>query len=339
MVVARRLAEEFGIRLYDVGRHGIAHQLILEEAIGLPGSLLATPDSHTCAAGALNCSARGLGIPEILHTICKGTAWYMVCPTVLFELTGKLNDFVYGKDLLFYIAGTYGDFSNHNLEFNGPAVEDMRIEDRHSLSTMCAELGVEFVMFPADEKLISFFRSRTDKSFEPVSSDPDAAFAQVHRINVSEVEPLVALPHSVSRNTMPIREIDKIEIQQAFIGSCANGSLQDMAVAAKMLEGKAVAPGVRLIVTPASQRIYREAIGRGYIQTLVDAGAVVTNPSCGPCFGYHMGVLGKGERCISSSPRNFKGRMGSPEAEIFLASPASVAAAAVKGRIVDPREV
>jgi len=339
MVVARRFAREFGIRLYDVGRHGIAHQLIMEEAIGLPGTLLATPDSHTCAAGALNCAARGLGIPEILHTICKGTAWYMVSPTVLFELSGRLRHFVYGKDLLLYIADIYGDFPNHNLEFNGAGVEGMGLEDRHSLSTMCAELGVEFVMFPADEKLLSFFRTRTDKPFSPVSSDPDAQFAQVHRIRVSEVEPYVALPHSVPRNTMPIRKIDRIEIQQAFIGSCANGNLQDMAVAAKILKGREVAPGVRLIVTPATQKIYREAIRRGYIQTLIDAGAVVTNPSCGPCFGYHMGVLGKGERCISSSPRNFKGRMGSPEAEVFLASSASVAAAALKGWIVDPREV
>lgn len=194
-------------------------------------------------------------------------------------------------------------------------------------------------MFPADDKVLSYLLPRTDKTFIPVSSDPDAQFAKVHRINVSDIEPYVALPHSILHNTTPIRKLDRIKIDQGFIGSCANGKLIDLAIAAEILKGKHIAPGVRLVVTPASQEVYREAIRLGYIYTLVEAGAVVTNPTCGACYGYHMGVLGKGERCLSSGTRNFKGRMGSPEAEVFLASSASVAASAIKGYIVDPREV
>src|SRR4030042_2646734 len=188
MVGARRFAEKFGIRLYDVGKHGICHQLIMEKAIALPGTLLACSDSHTCAAGALNCAARGLGDPEILHVMCKGAAWYIVYPTVLFELKGKRKDRVFGKDFLFYIADKYGDFVNHNIEFNGGALEEMSLEDRHSLATMCTELSAEFVMFPADEKLLSYLHSRTDKSFNPVLSDLDAHFANIRRVNVSEIE-------------------------------------------------------------------------------------------------------------------------------------------------------
>jgi 3-isopropylmalate/(R)-2-methylmalate dehydratase large subunit len=338
MVVARRLAKKFGIRLYDVGKHGICHQLIMEKALALPGTLLACSDSHSCAAGALNCAARGLGDAEILHIMCKGTAWYIVYPTVLFELEGKRKDLVFGKDILFYLADQYGDVVNHNVEFNGEALEEMSLEDRHSLTTMCTELSAEFVMCPADEKLFSYLHSRTDKDFKPVSSDPDAQFANSHRVNISKIEPYVALPHSVPHNTSPIKKLDKIKIDQAFIGSCANGKLQDLAVAADILSGKHVASGVRLIVTPASQEVYQEAIRLGYIRTLIDAGAVITNSTCGACFGYHMGLLGKGERCISSSTRNFKGRMGSPGSEVFLGSSATVAASAIKGYIADPRE-
>jgi 3-isopropylmalate/(R)-2-methylmalate dehydratase large subunit len=338
MSIARRYATKFGLRLYDVGRHGICHQLIKEKALALPGTLLACGDSHTCAAGAMNCAARGLGDAEILHCACKGTAWYIVYPTVLFELEGNIRDWVSGKDILFYIADKYGDFVNHNLEFTGGAVEEMGIDDRHTLATMCTELSAEFVMFPADAKLISYVRIRTDKPFTPVSSDSDATFERVHFIPVSDIEPYVALPHSVPRNTMPIRKLGRTRIDQAFIGSCSNGMLQDLAVAAKILSGKRVAPGVRMIITPASQEVYLEAIRLGYIRTLIEAGAVVTNPTCGACFGHAMGVLGKGERCVSSSPRNFRGRMGSSESEVFLASSASVAASAVKGYIADPRE-
>ncbi len=339
MIAGRRLAKQFGIKIYDVGDHGICHEIIMEKAIALPGTLLACVDSHTYAAGALNCAAKGLGNPEILHIMCKGTAWFIVYPTVLFELKGTWGDQVFGKDVLFYIADKYGGFINHNIEFSGEAVHEMSLEDRHSLSAMCTELAPEFVMFPADEKVISYLRSRTEKAFDPVSSDPDVKFEQVHRIDVSQIEPYVALPHSVVNNTMPVRKIEKIKIDQAFIGSCANGSLQDMRIAAEILKGKHVAPGVRLIVTPASQEVYREAIRLGFISTLIEAGAVVTNPTCGACFGYHMGVLGRGERCVGTGTRNFRGRMGSPEAEVFLASSATVAASSIKGWIVDPRGV
>ena len=339
MSIARRYATKFGLKLYDVGRHGICHQLIKEKAIALPGTLLACGDSHTCAAGAMNCAARGLGDAEILHSVCKGTAWYIVYPTVLFELNGKMRDWVSGKDILFFIADKYGDFVNHNLEFSGGAIEEIGLDDRHTLATMCTELSAEFVMFPADGELLSYLRARTDKPFTPVSSDRDAIFEHVHSIHLSDIEPYVALPHSVPHNTMPIRKLGRTNIDQAFIGSCANGMLQDLGAAAKILGGRQVAPGVRLIVTPSSQEVYLEAVRLGYISTLIEAGAVVTNPTCGACFGHAMGVLGRGERCVSSSTRNFKGRMGSSESEVFLASSATVAASALKGYIADPREV
>ena len=339
MSVARRYAAKFGLRLFDAGRHGICHQLIKEKALALPGTLLACGDSHTCAAGAMNCAARGLGDAEILYSACKGTAWYIVYPTVLFELEGKLKDWISAKDILLYIADKYGAFVNHNLEFSGGGVEELGVDDRHTLATMCTELSAEFVMFPADDKLVSYLRSRTDKPFAPVSSDSDANFEDVHSIRVSDIEPYVALPHAVPRNTMPIRKLDRTKIDQAFIGSCSNGMLQDLGAAAKILSGRHVAPGVRMIVTPSSQEVYLEAIRLGYVSTLIEAGAVVTNPTCGACFGHAMGVLGRGERCVSSSTRNFKGRMGSPESEVFLASSATVAASALKGYIADPREV
>ncbi len=339
MRIARNYARKFGLRVFDVGRHGICHQIIMEKALALPGTLLACGDSHTCAAGALNCAARGLGDADILHAVCKGTAWYFVYPTVLFELTGRWGDLVSGKDVLFYIADKFGEFVNHNLEFTGGAVEEMSLDDRHTLAAMCTELSAEFVMFPADDKLLSYLRTRTDRTFEPVSSDCDAVFEHTHSIDVSDIEPYVALPHAVPHNTMPIKKLGRVEIDQAFIGSCANGKLQDLAAAAAILEGRRVAPQVRLIVTPSSQEVYQEAVRRGYVGTLIEAGAVITPPTCGACFGHHMGVLGKGERCVSSSTRNFQGRMGSPESEVFLASSASVAASAVNGYITDPREV
>jgi len=339
MGIARRYAKKFGLKLYDVGRSGICHQVIMEKAIALPGTLLACGDSHTCAAGALNCAARGLGDAEILHAACKGTAWYIVYPTVLFELEGRWREWVSGKDVLFYIADKHGDFVNHNLEFNGGALEEMSLDDRHTLAAMCTEVSAEFVMFPADGKLIAYLRGRTDRAFEPASSDPDADYESVLPINVSDIEPYVALPHSIPHNTMPIRKLGKIRIDQAFIGSCANGKLKDLSVAATILKGKRVSPEVRLIVTPSSQEVYLEAVRLGYVNTLVEAGAVVTPPTCGACFGHSMGVLGKGERCLSSSTRNFRGRMGSPESEVYLASSASVAASSLTGYIVDPREV
>lgn len=339
MIRARAFAKKFGLKhLFDVGNHGISHQIVAERGLALPGQLLTCGDSHTCAAGALNCAARGVG-SEMLSIICTGKSWYRVGPTVRYVLTGALADPVQPKDIFLHIAGVYGDHVNRNVEFVGPAVEAMSIMQRHTIATMGAEISAEFSMFPCDQKLLDYLKDRAVEPFEPVEADRDAGFEAVREIDVTKLVPYVALPHNVVRNTKPVTEVEPVPIHQAFIGSCANGKLEDIAIAARLVRGRQVAPGVRFIVTPGSQTIYKEAVQAGYVETLLEAGAVVTNSTCGACPGIHMGVVGPGEVCITSSTRNFRGRMGSPEAEIYMASSATVAASAIAGHIADPREI
>ncbi|GIX46358.1 MAG: 3-isopropylmalate dehydratase large subunit [Candidatus Tectimicrobiota bacterium] len=336
---ARAFAAEFGIRhFYDVGAHGICHQVIAEQGLALPGQLLACGDSHTCGAGAFNCAARGMGA-EMLAIVCTGQTWFRVGPTVQYVLHGQLRERVAAKDVFLHIAGTYGEHANTNVEFTGPGLATLSVMQRHTIATMCAEISADFALFPADEMLEAYLAGRASEPYEPVHSDPDARFAEVRHIDLSALEPLVALPHTVVHNVRRLAELRDVTIHQAFIGSCANGKLEDLAAAARLIAGRRVAPGVRFIVTPGSQEIYKQALRAGYIETLVEAGAVVTNSTCGACPGLHMGVLGPGERCITSSTRNFQGRMGSPEAEIFLASSESVTAAAITGRLTDPRDL
>jgi 3-isopropylmalate/(R)-2-methylmalate dehydratase large subunit len=336
---ARAFAERFGIRhFYDVGMHGICHQIIAERGLALPGQMLACGDSHTCAAGAFNCAARGMGA-EMLSILCTGQTWFRVGPTIQYVLRGRLAERVAPKDVFLHIAGTYGSHANTNVEFAGPGIENLTMMQRHTISTMCAEISAEFAVFPADQTTLDYLATRTSEPFEPVSSDSDAQFAALRDIDLSALEPVVALPHTVVNNVRRSAELRHVTIQQAFIGSCANGKLEDIGAAARMIDGKQVAPGVRFVVTPGSQEIYKQAVHAGYVETLLQAGAVVTNSTCGACAGLHMGLLGAGERCITSSTRNFQGRMGSPDAEVFLASSESVTAAAISGHITDPREM
>lgn len=339
MIRARAFVQKFGIRrFYDIGYHGISHQVIAEIPLALPGQLLACGDSHTCAAGALNCAARGMG-SEMLSILCTGQTWYRVGPTVRYILEGEKTEAVSAKDIFLYIAGEYGDHVNQNVEFAGPAVEAMSVMERHTIATMGAEISAEFVTFPADSTLLDYLKARTAEAGVPVESDQDARFADIRILDVGKLEPYIALPHTVIHNTRPVHQVKGRRIQQAFVGSCANGKLEDIAIAARIVQGKRIAPGVRFIVTPGSQSIYKEALKAGYIETLLEAGAVVTHSTCGPCPGIHMGLLGAGEVCITSSTRNFKGRMGSPQAEIYMASSATVAASALTGVITDPREM
>lgn len=339
-VKIRDFVQRLGIsHFFDVGHHGIVHQVLAENGFALPGQLLVCADSHTCAAGAFNCAARPLGTVETVFVGCKGETWFLVGPTIRYELEGELPEFVTAKDLFLRIAAEYGEATNRNMEFSGPGVARLSISERQAISTMCAEVGADFAIFPYDDRLAEYLRGRAIEDFTPVESDADATFEDVRRVDMSSTVPYVALPHSVQGNCVPVTEVDPLEIQQAFIGSCANGRLDDIRIAANAVKGRQVASGVRLIVTPASQQVYVDALRAGYVQTLVEAGAVVTNSTCGACYGGHMGVLGAGERCISSSTRNFRGRMGSPDSEVFLASPATVAASALTGRITDPREV
>lgn len=335
---ARAFVRQHGIRhFYDVGNHGICHQVMLEEGLAVPGTVLACMDSHTCASGALNCAARGLGRIEMLQILCKGQTWYKVGPTVRYVLKGNKAAGVYGKDVFLAIAGRYGDAANENQEFGGPGLASLPFDDRATIATMAAEVSAEFSTFPIDDVARRYLEGRIAKAWEPVEPDADARYLDVREIDLDALEPYVSRPDFVPNNTCPVGELEGTAVQQAFIGSCANGKLEDIRTAAEIVKGRRVHPDTRLIVTPASQKVHLEAVRRGYAETLIEAGAVFTNSTCGACFGYHMGVVGAGESCITSSTRNFKGRMGSPDSKVYIGSSATVAASALEGRIADPR--
>jgi 3-isopropylmalate/(R)-2-methylmalate dehydratase large subunit len=336
---ARQFAADFGVdRFYDVGRHGICHQVVAENGLARPGEVLACTDSHTCAAGAYNTAARGLGPAEVYSILCTGHTWFQAAPTIRYEFDGSMPPGVGGKDVFLHLANEYGDATNHNLEYGGPGLASVRLNDRRTIATQGAEVSADFSTFECDDVLTEHFQTLGITDYEPTYADPDATYAAVRHVDLSTLVPFVARPGTVSRNGVPVSEVEPRRIDQAFIGSCANGQLDDLRIAAEILRGRRVATGVRLIVTPASQQVYRDAMRLGYLQDISDAGAVVTNATCGACFGYHMGVVGPGEVCLTSSTRNFTGRMGSTDAEIYMASPATVAASAVAGYITDARE-
>jgi 3-isopropylmalate/(R)-2-methylmalate dehydratase large subunit len=338
-VTARKFVQQFGIaRFHDVGQHqGICHQVVADEAYALPGTVLVCSDSHTCSAGALNCVARGVGGPDVFFAACKGETWFRVGETIRYQLEGSLNPGVTGKDVFLHIAGIYGAHATQNIEFGGPALAKLSISARKTLATMGAELSCEFATFECDEVLLEYLRSRTSAAFQPEHPDPDARYADVRVVDLGKLEPLVALPDSVVNNSRSAGDVAGTSIDQAFIGSCANGTLEDLRLAAAVLHGRQVSSKVRLIVTPGSQRVYLDAARDGTLARLVEAGALITSPTCGACGGGHMGVLGPEETCITASTRNFKGRMGDPSSRVYMGSPATVAASALTGVITDPR--
>jgi len=338
----RRFVERYGVtRFHDVGRtQGISHQIAADEAYALPGTVLVCVDSHTCSGGALNCCARGIGPAELIYVLCTGETWFRVAPTIRYDFHGQLRRWVTTKDVFLWIAARFGSHANQNLELGGPAMATLGLDARRTLSTMAAEVSAEFALWEPDDTLVEHVRSRTDRPFSPTSPDPDARYLEVRRVELDAVEPHVALPDSVAGNTVPVGELDgTVKLDQCFVGSCANGTLEDLATVAAIVGGKQVAPGMRFIVTPGSQRIYREAAKQGIIATLIEAGCLVTPSACGACAGLDFGVLGPGEVCLTASTRNFKGRMGSPEARIYIGSTATVAASALTGRITDPRAI
>ena len=339
-VTARAFAERFGIkRVHDVGYdQGISHQLVADLGYGIPGTVLVCSDSHTCSAGVFNCLARGVGGPDVFYSAIKGETWFRCGETVRYELTGRLSKAVTTKDAFLQIAGKHGAHATMNVEYGGPGITSLSINARKTLTTMSAELSAEFATFEPDDVLIDWVRSRSHRAFEPVYPDPDAQYLDVREIDLGNLEPLVAYPDTVVQNSRPVREAAGTKINQAYIGSCANGTIDDLELAAQVVAGKRVAPGVRFIVVPASQRVYREAIKSGALETLVEAGAVIGPPTCGACGGGHMGVIGQDEVCITATTRNFKGRMGDPSSKVFMGSPATVAASALTGYITDPRE-
>ena len=336
----REFVAKFGVKNYfPVGAHGISHVLVAEHGFALPGKILANADSHTCSSGALNCLARGMGPSEMTYILCKGRTWYMVGPTTRVNLEGELPERVYPRDVIHYIPGRYGDFAGRNLEWHGDGLTNVGMDGRLTMATISAELSAEFSLFPYDSVLEEYLQGRAKWPFEPVFPDPDADYDQVIDIDLSSLEPQVVLPGKVAWNSKPVREVVGQMVDQAFIGSCANGRLSDFAIAAEIVKGRKVASGTRFIVTPGSQAILMEAVRAGYVETLMEAGAVVTSSTCGACYGGHMGVLADDEVCITASTRNFQGRMGSPKAKVFMGSPATVAASAVAGVITDPRDL
>ena len=334
----RDFVKKFGIRrFHDVGPdQGISHAVVADMGYALPGSVLVCSDSHTCASGAFNAAARGVGYPDMIYAVTTGKAWFQVGRTLRYDLVGALQPGVSAKDVFLHIADVYGEHAGENIEYGGAGLAGLNMNARRTLATMGAELSAEFVTFEADQRLIDYMKERTERPFEAVAPAADAVYGERRTIDLSEIEPLVALPDNVVNNSRRVSEVAGQKIDHAFIGSCANGTLDDLAEAARIVAGTHVAPGVRLIVTPSSQAVLRAASKAGYVDTLLQAGAVVTPATCGACFGGHMGVLGPNETCITASTRNFKGRMGHNTARIFMASPATVAASAIAGEIVHP---
>jgi 3-isopropylmalate/(R)-2-methylmalate dehydratase large subunit len=324
---------------YDI-KAGICHQVLPEKGHILPGMLVVGTDSHTTTYGALNAAGTGIGYTEMTWVLVKGELWFRVPETIKFEVEGELQPMVSSKDLILYIAGKFGaDVARYKaVEYDGECIEKMSLASRMVISNMSLEIGAKFAFTQPDGKIHEFLKGRTDKEVQLVLPDEDAKYEKIYEVDASGIEPQVACPHTVD-NVRPVVEVEGKEIHQAFLGSCTNGRLEDLKVAADILDGKKVHPDCRMIVIPASWEVYKEALHQGYIEMLIDAEAIICNSNCGPCFGSHMGMLSSGERCISSGNRNFRGRMGSERAEIYLASPATVAASALNGKITDPRRV
>jgi 3-isopropylmalate/(R)-2-methylmalate dehydratase large subunit len=339
-VTAREFAGKFGIRrIHDVGYdQGISHQLVADLGYGIPGTVLVCSDSHTCSAGVFNCLARGVGGPDVFYSAIKGETWFRCGETVRYELTGTLPKAITTKDAFLQIAGKYGAHPTLNVEYGGPGIASLSINARKTLTTMSAELSAEFATFEPDGLLIDWVRARSASAFEPVYPDVDAKYLVRRDVDLRTLEPLIAYPDTVVENSRPVKDAAGTKINQAYIGSCANGTLDDLELAAQVVAGRRVAPGVRFIVTPASQLVYREALKSGALEKLATAGAMIAPPTCGACGGGHMGVIAKDEVCITATTRNFKGRMGDPSSKVYMGSPATVAASALTGCITDPRE-
>lgn len=336
--IMREFGRETGIKIYDIGC-GVCHQLMAEQGYVTPGDLVIGADSHTCTYGAINAFSTGVGSTDLAAALLSGKLWFKVPETMRFVLNGTLPEGVYSKDLiLFLIKEVTADGATYMAaEYVGEAIDALSVDARFTISNMAVEMGAKAGLMLADEKTEEWVRRHSRRGFEPVVSDKDAKYATVKEYDVSKLEPQVAKPHTVN-NVSPISEMEGTPIQQAYLGTCTNGRLEDLRIAAQILKGRMVHPEVRMIVAPASRAVCLEAMKDGTITTLIESGAVVVNPGCGPCVGTHQGIPGDGENVISSANRNFKGRMGNPKAFIYLGSPATVAASAIEGKITDPRE-
>ncbi len=340
----RTFARRFDIdNFYDVGEMGIEHSLLPEKGLVAAGEAVIGADSHTCTYGALGAFSTGVGSTDLTSGMATGQTWFKVPSALKFNLTGELQPNVSGKDVILHIIGMIGvDGALYkSMEFTGPGVASLSMDDRFCICNMAIEAGGKNGIFPVDDKTIEYMKGRVDRKYTVYAADEDAEYEAVYEIDLSEIRPTVSFPH-LPENTKTIdevKEMDDIAIDQVVIGSCTNGRLSDMKIAADILRGRHVAKGLRVIIIPATQTIYKECIKLGYIEDFIDAGCVVSTPTCGPCLGGYMGILAEGERAVATTNRNFVGRMGHVKSEVYLASPAVAAASALKGRIAGPDEL
>ena len=335
---AREAVKKYNIKYFYGQNAGICHQVFIEKGHVLPGMLIVGTDGHTMMYGALGAAGASLGFSEMAYVATTGTLWFKVPKSMKFNVNGKLARRVMSKDVILYLAGKYSEnvAQYMSVEYAGQTIKEMSLASRMTLANMTAEIGAKFAFIEPDEKVFDYLTGRAKNSFEVLKADAGASYEQVYEEDVVNLEPQVALPFSVG-NVKPVSKVNNVKIDQAVLGSCTNGRLEDLRIAAEILRNKKIHSDVRLLVIPASSDIYREALSEGLIDSLMESGAIFCHSCCGPCNGGHMGLLASGEVCISSSSRNFKNRMGSPGSEVYLASPATVAASAVEGKVADPR--
>jgi len=336
----REFAKKYELIYFEVGTMGIEHVLLPEKGLVLPGDVVIGADSHTCTYGALSAFATGMGSTDIAVAMATGEIWMKVPPTILFIYNGKLRKWVGGKDLILHTIGDIGvDGALYSaMEFTGMAMDSLPMDGRFTMANMAIEAGGKAGIFGVDGQTRKYVRKRAQHPYQVYEADRDAEYAKIIEYDTSEIEPQVAFPHLPS-NVKPISKVGEIAIDQVVIGSCTNGRLDDLRLAAKVLKARRVHSNVRCIIIPGSQQVYLDAMHEGLIETFIKAGSVVSTPTCGPCLGGYMGVLAAGERCVSTTNRNFVGRMGSPKSEVYLANPAIAAASAVLGRIGSPDEI
>lgn len=329
------------VNYFEIGRVGIEHVILPEKGIVAPGMVTIGADSHTCTYGALGGFSTGVGSTDLGVALATGEAWFKVPETIKVNITGKKPKYICGKDVMLTLIGMIGvDGALYKaLEFAGEGVKELNMTDRLTIANMAIEAGAKNGIFPVDEETLNYIKDRVTKPYEIVEADSDATYCQTVEINLSELKPVVAFPH-LPENTHSVESIkEPITIDQVVIGSCTNGRLEDLAIAASILKGHKVHPNVRCIIIPGSQQVYLDAIHNGYVDTFIEAGAAVSTPTCGPCLGAHMGIMTAGERCVSTTNRNFRGRMGHVDSEVYLASPYVAAASAILGKIATPEEV
>lgn len=338
---SRTFANKYDIlNFYDAGEMGIEHTLLPDKGIVAAGELIIGADSHTCTYGAIGAFSTGVGSTDMAAGMATGRAWFKVPSAMKFEIVGKKGKYISGKDVILHIIGMIGvdGALYRSMEFTGPGIAELTMDDRFTIANMAIEAGGKNGIFPVDEKTVEYMKGRVNRPYKVYEADPDAEYEKTYTIDLSTLKPTVSFPH-LPENTRTIDNVGEVKIDQVVIGSCTNGRISDMETAANILKGKKVAPGIRVIVIPATQEIFKECMVRGWASIFVDAGCVFSTPTCGPCLGGYMGILAEGERCISTTNRNFIGRMGHVDSEVYLASPAVAAASALTGYITDPAKI